>query len=220
MQKIYKAYFLQQLRILIAAKVLQIEDAALVEQCIQQAGFKPWNVYAKKPFGGPLQVLNYLGRYTHKIAITSSRIEAIDEVQQTIRFKYNNYHARATNKERQIMTLPINEFIRRYEQHILPKGFVKIRHYGYLKNYKRTERLKQLFAMMQLPPPPPKVQVPVKVRMLEKHGLDITLCSVCKTGTMQTVATFYKGVLCNPNGSKSMKPILYNADRGSPTLKV
>ncbi len=66
------------------------------------------------------------------------------------------------------MVLKIPEFIRRYEQHILPKGFVKIRHYCYLKNYKRIERLRELFAMMQLPAPPPKVQVPVKVRMLEK----------------------------------------------------
>ena len=220
MQKIYKAYFLQQLRLLIANGSLQINDLEMVDQCIQQAGFKPWNVYAKKPFGGPLQVLNYLGRYTHKVAITAHRIQAIDEEQQTICFKYKDYHARGTKKEQQVMTLHIGEFIRRFEQHILPKGFVKIRHYGYLKNYKRTERLKQLFAMMQLPPPPPKVQVPVKVRMLEKHGVDISICPICKTGTMQTVATYYKGVLCNPSGSRSMKSILYNADRGSPPLKV
>ncbi len=216
MQKIYKAYFLQQLRLLIANGSLQINDQAMVDQSIQQAGYKSWNVYAKKPFGGPLQVLNYLGRYTHKVAITAHRIEAIDEVQQTIRFKYKDYHARGTNKEQQVLTLPIIEFIRRYEQHILPKGFVKIRHYGYLKNYKRSERLRELFAILQLPAPPPKVQVPVKVRMLEKHGIDITLCAVCKTGTMQIVATFYKGVLCNPTGSKPMKPIIYNPDRGSP----
>jgi hypothetical protein len=72
--------------------------------------------------------------------------------------------------------------------------------------------------MMQLPPPPPKVQVPVKVRMLEKHGVDITLCSVCKTGTMETVATYYKGVMCKGTRAKPMKPVLYNADRGSPSL--
>jgi Putative transposase len=121
MQKIYKAYFLKQLRQLIVGKVLQVEDAAAVEQCIEQAGYKPWNVYAKKPFGGPLQVLNYLGRYTHKVAITANRIEAIDEVQQTIRFKYKDYHARGTKKEQQVMVLKIPEFIRRYEQHNLSR---------------------------------------------------------------------------------------------------
>ncbi len=99
MQKIYKAYFLQQLRLLIANGSLQIADAAVVEQCIQQAGYNPWNVYAKKPFGGSLQVLNYLGRYTHKVAITAHRIEAIDETNQTIRFKYKDYHARGTKKK-------------------------------------------------------------------------------------------------------------------------
>ncbi len=123
MQKIYIAYFLKQLRLLIANGSLHIEDAASVERSIQQAGYKPWNVYAKKPFGGPLQVLNYLGRCTHKVAITAHRIESIDEVQQTIRFKYKDYHARGTKKEQQVMVLKIPEFIRRYEQHILPKGY-------------------------------------------------------------------------------------------------
>ena len=94
------------------------------------------------------------------------------------------------------MTLPITEFNRRFEQHILPHRFVKIRHYGYLKNYQRTSRLKQMFALLKLPPPPPKVQVPAKVRMLEKHGIDITHCPKCKTGTMELLATYYRGVLC------------------------
>ncbi|TAG09239.1 MAG: hypothetical protein EAZ41_09740 [Sphingobacteriia bacterium] len=71
---------------------------------------------------------------------------------------------------------------------------------------------------MQLPAPPLKVQVPVKVRMLEKHGVDIGLCPVCKEGTMGTVATYYKGVLCKGTRAKAMKPIIYNADRGSPSI--
>lgn len=216
MQKIYKGYFLKQLRLLMLRKVIQIKDASATERLIQQAGFKPWNVYAKRPFGGPLQVLNYLGRYTHKVAITAHRIEVIDEVNRTIRFKYKDYHARETKKEQQVMTLPIHEFIRRYEQHILPHRFVKIRHYGYLKNYQRTRRLQEIFAHMKLPPPPPKVQVPVKLRMLEKQGVDITLCPVCKTGTMELVATYYKGVLCKSDRGKKMKLIEYKPDRGSP----
>lgn len=114
------------------------------------------------------------------------------------------------------MTLPIHEFIRRYEQHILPHRFVKIRHYGYLKNYQRTQRLQGIFTQLQLPPPPPKVQVPVKLRILEKQGVDITLCPVCKTGTMELVATYYKGVLCKSDSGKKMKLIEYKPDRGSP----
>lgn len=201
MQKIYKAYFLNQLRLLLSKGLLQVNDPAGFEKSIEQAGYKHWNVYAKKPFGGPLQVLEYLGRYTHKVAITAHRVKSVDEKNNTITFKYKDYHARGSKQEQQEMTLPVGEFNRRFEQHILPHRFVKIRHYGYLKNYKRTERLKEMFALMKLPPPPPKVQVPVKVRMLEKHGIDITLCPQCKTGTMELVAIYYGGVQAKTAGA-------------------
>ena len=204
MQKIYKAYFLKQLRGLISKGRLQVNDLPALEKSIAQAGYKHWNVYAKKPFGGPLQVLEYLGRYTHKVAITAHRIKVIDENNNNITFKYKDYHARSSKEEQKEMTLPISEFNRRYEQHILPHRFVKIRHYGYLKNYKRTERLNEMFALLKLPPPPPKVQVSAKVRMLEKHGIDITLCPKCKVGTMELLATYYRGVLC-----KTYKPDCY-----------
>ena len=91
---------------------------------IKKIGFKQWNVDARAPFGGPLQVLEYLGRYTHKVAITAHRIIFINEETKTIRFKYKDYHARGTNKMHKEMTLSIAEFNRRFEQHILPAGFV------------------------------------------------------------------------------------------------
>ena len=68
------------------------------------------------------------------------------------------------------MILPIDEFARRFEQHILPFRFTKIRHYGYLKNYRRTERIAKIFADLRLPKPPPKVRIPIKQRMLEKKA--------------------------------------------------
>lgn len=196
LQKIYKAYFLQRLRLLTGKGGLEINDLPGLEKAIRHAGYKKWNVYAKKPFGGPVQVLEYLGRYTHKVAITAHRIRAIDEQNNTITFKYKDYHARGTKQEQQEMTLGIDEFNSRFEQHILPHRFVKIRHYGYLKNYQRTARLIKMFALLKLPPPPPKVQVPAKVRMLEKHGIDITVCPKCKSGTMELLAIYYRGVLC------------------------
>jgi hypothetical protein len=168
--KVYKAYYLQQLRKLIQKNELQIEDKRALENTLNDIEQKRWNVYAKKPFGGPLQVLEYLGRYTHKVAITAHRILSIDKENSSISFKYKDYHCRNTKDEKKEMNISIDEFIRRYEQHILPKRFTKIRHYGYLKNYKRTERLKQLFALLQLPPPPPKVIIPIRQRMLEKYG--------------------------------------------------
>jgi len=205
MQEIYKAYFLKELRLLITRGVLQINDLAKLQEAIAKAGYKKWNVYAKKPFGGPLQVLEYLGRYTHKVAITAHRIKTIDEKNNTVTFAYKDYHARGTKQEQQEMTIGIDEFNRRFEQHILPHRFVKIRHYGYLKNYQRTARLKQMFEWLKLPPPPPKVQVPAKVRMMEKHGIDITLCPKCKVGTMELLATYYRGVLV-----KTYDPVIKN----------
>ena len=130
MQKIYKAYFLKQLRGLISKGRLQVNDLPALEKSIAQAGYKYWNVYAKRPFSGPLQVLEYLGRYTHKVDITAHRIKVIDENNNNITFKYKDYHARGSKEEQQEMTLPISEFNRCFEQHILPHRFVKIRHMG------------------------------------------------------------------------------------------
>ena len=88
---------------------------------------KTWVVYAKRPFLGPKQVIEYLGRYTHKIAISNHRLLSIDNDQVT--FVYKDYRAVGTNKE---MTLDAPEFIRRFSMHVLPSGFTRMRHYGIL----------------------------------------------------------------------------------------
>lgn len=195
MQKVFKGYYLQRIRKLLSKEQLHTKDKAATQHLLKEIGYKRWNVYAKRPFGGPLQVLEYLGRYTHKVAITTHRIKHIDSQQQTICFGYKDYRKRGTDKEQQEMTLSIREFNRRFEQHILPKRYVKIRHYGYLRNHKRAERLQQLFALLQLPPPPPKVQIPASQRMLEQYGKDIGKCPNCEHGRLEKVATYYRGVL-------------------------
>ena len=88
-----------------------------------------WVVFAKRPFNGPESVIEYLGRYTHKIAISNHRIKNIDEGK--VSFSYKDYRSGAAIKE---MTLEGPEFIRRFALHILPKGFVRIRHYGILSS--------------------------------------------------------------------------------------
>lgn len=196
MRKIYKAYFLRQLRKMLAKKTLQVKEDSDMESKLMAIGFKKWNVYAKKPFGGPLQVLEYLGRYTHKVAITAHRIREINQKENAITFRYKDYHARGTAEEQKVMTLSVDEFIRRYEHHLLPQRFVKIRHYGYLSNHRRTMRLQELFMLLRLPPPPPKIRVPVQARMLERHGVDIARCPLCNHGKLELVATFRHGTLC------------------------
>jgi hypothetical protein len=95
-----------------------------------------WVVYSKRPFGGPAQVLKYLARYTHRVAISNSRLVELRDGRVT--FRYKDY---ADDRRQKTMTLAADEFLRRFVQHVLPKGFVKIRHYGLLANAQRQARL-------------------------------------------------------------------------------
>ncbi len=99
----------------------------------------PWVVYAKRPFGGPKQVIEYLGRYTHKIAISNHRITAVTETDVT--FRYKDYRDQSKIKS---LTLQANEFIRRFSMHILPKAFPRIRHYGILSSRRKQKTLPQI----------------------------------------------------------------------------
>jgi hypothetical protein len=98
---------------------------------------KDWVVYAKRPFGGPAQVLKYLARYTHRVAISNSRLIELRDGRVT--FRYKDY---ADERRHKTMMLDAGEFLRRFVQHVLPTGFVKVRHYGLLANRHRAERLK------------------------------------------------------------------------------
>jgi Putative transposase len=136
---------------------------------------KDWVVYAKRPFGGPKQVIEYLGRYTHKIAISNHRLQMVDEAHTT--FSYKDYKSNGTKKQ---LTLGNGEFIRRFALHILPLHFVRIRHYGILSStWKRAK-----FAALQkrLNMAPRQVDITTKLHR----------CPCCKTGTLLTIAIFGK----------------------------
>jgi len=97
-----------------------------------------WRVYCKRPFGGPQEVLRYLARYTHRVAISNRRLLACDE--KSVTFKWKDY--RLEGRERyKVMTLPVHEFIRRFLMHVLPAGFHRIRYYGLLASGKRAENI-------------------------------------------------------------------------------
>jgi len=97
---------------------------------------KEWVIYSKRPFGGPGQVLKYLARYTHRVAISNSRL--IDVSNGRVTFRYKDY---ADGNKQKVTTLSADEFLRRFTQHVLPKKFVKIRHYGLLANKQREHKL-------------------------------------------------------------------------------
>lgn len=185
LKKVYKAIFLKKLRLLLSEGLLQTEGID-VEKAIKKAGYKNWNVYAKSPFGSVASVVEYLGRYTHKIAITKHRITGITE--HSITFKYKDY---ADGSRQKTMTLSIAEFLRRFELNFLPRRYVKIRHYGFLQNHGKTTRLNAVRKEMNLQPLPPKIHIPTQQRMLEQYGHDISLCPQCKQGKLILVAIVY-----------------------------
>jgi Putative transposase len=107
-----------------------------------------WVVYAKRPFAGPAAVLAYLSRYTHRVAISNSRLLAFDE--RGVTFRYKDYRAKGKTRYK-AMTLSADEFIRRFLLHVLPTGFHRIRHYGLLANAGRREHLAQARELLQVP---------------------------------------------------------------------
>jgi len=109
-----------------------------------------WVVYAKPPFAGPEAVLAYLSRYTHRVAISNSRLIALDD--KGVTFKWKDYRAKGRYRQK-TMTLTTDQFIRRFLCHVLPKGFHRIRHYGLLANGGRAANLARARQLLAMPPP-------------------------------------------------------------------
>ncbi len=185
---VYRAKFLQALQQLITKAAVTLPGETNSKQLFNLLYQKDWVVYAKAPFGGPQAVIEYLGRYTHKVAISNHRICCIDEQQQTVTFDYKDYTDQSKQKQ---MTLAAGEFIRRFEQHILPRRFTKIRTYGYLANRNRQQRINEVLKKMKLPLHKGLVKIPLQLYMAERFGIDIHECPGCKKKMLQLVKVFY-----------------------------
>lgn len=187
MSIVFRAKFLQALQQMINdGDIISTQEDS--KQLINLLYAKQWNVYAKAPFGGPQAVIEYLGRYTHKVAISNHRIQSINDEAGTVSFDYKDYADAGKQKQ---MTLSIREFIRRFEQHILPERFTKIRTYGYLANRNRHQRINEVLSKMKLPLHKGIVKIPVQVRMLEQFGIDVMECPCCQNKTLQLIKIFY-----------------------------
>jgi hypothetical protein len=114
---------------------------------------KDWVVYAKPPFGGPQYVLQYLGRYTHRVAISNHRLVSFSEGKVTFRWRDS-----AHNNEQKLLTVSLDAFLRRFLLHLLPKGFVRIRHFGFLANRRRATLLPLSFHLLGAAQEPPDEQ--------------------------------------------------------------
>jgi putative transposase len=146
LSRVFRGKFRAGLRRLFAAGTLRFPDrlASLAEPKKFAAwqgllGKKEWVVHAKPPFGGPERVLKYLARYTHRVAISNRRLLKMENGRVT--FRYKDYADPSVARRVKTMSLSAEEFLRRFVEHVLPKGFVKIRHYGLLGQRHRDKRL-------------------------------------------------------------------------------
>lgn len=187
MSIVYRAKFLQALKQMIDKSEVAAPDTTDVKQLLNLLYQKDWIVYAKAPFGGPQAVVEYLGRYTHKVAISNHRICSINEGENTVTFEYKDY---ADNNQQKQMTLRAAEFIRRFEQHILPERFTKIRTYGYLANRNRHRRINEVLKQMNLPLHKGLIKIPLPLLMMERFGIDVTECPCCRNKTLQLVQVY------------------------------
>lgn len=201
MSIVYKTKFLQTLK-----KMIDNGEVVLPDLPADQAGKtnarqlfdllyqKNWVVYTKAPFGGPHSVIEYLGRYTHKVAISNHRISSINKEDNTVSFDYKDYNDAGIKKQ---MTLSSVEFIRRFTQHILPQRFTKIRTYGYLANRNRHQRINGVLKKMKLPLHKPPVKIPIQLFMMLRYGVDMMQCPACKNKTLQLLKIVYPGQRCD-----------------------
>jgi hypothetical protein len=149
---------------------------------------KKWVVYAKAPFGGPARVLDYLGRYTHRVAISNHRLQELTEGQVT--FAYKDYKHQHQHK---LMTLSADEFLRRFLLHVLPDGFQRIRHYGLLSNRHRAENLARCRELLSMPALIPQPQQNYRERYQQLTGHDLLLCPRCIQGHMLRIGLLSVG---------------------------
>ena len=142
-----------------------------------------WIVYAKQPFAGPEQVLDYLGRYTHRVALSNDRL--VDHRDGHVWFRWKDY---ADHDRVKVMTLEVDEFLRRFLLHVVPRGFMRIRHFGLLANRTRRTTLTQCRALLGQPQPEDAPRESVVVLMHRLTGVDLARCPVCGAGRMHTTA--------------------------------
>ena len=185
MQSVYKAVFMKDLNALIHANALNLPPDFSVEKPVYKEWknalyAKNWVIYAKRPFGGPKQVIDYLGRYTHKVAISNQRIKAADT--EGVTFEYKDYKVGGEKKD---MRLTTAEFIHRFAQHILPPKFRRLRHYGFLSNAAKGKSLQKARKALKVKQTAlldkAARRAAAKERLL---GQQPNRCPCCKTGTL------------------------------------
>jgi hypothetical protein len=200
LSRLFRRLFLQQLRRAFDSGVLQfygqlepLTDPQAFAAWLAPAAQAEWVVYAKPPFSGARQVLDYLGRYTHRVAISNHRLQSFDG--DAVTFQWKDYRHGAASRT---MTLAADEFIRRFLLHVLPDGFKHIRSYGLLANRHRAARLATCRRLLGVAAPADEVpQAPedYRDRYQRLTGRSLRDCPACGRGHMVCIETFLPGAL-------------------------
>ncbi len=200
MSELFKGKFLDYLRqayesnkLVFPGIISHLEPSNTFESFRRQFYHKKWVVYCKPPFNGAQGALQYLGRYTHRVAISNNRILKLED--GAVSFRWRDY---ADGDKNKVMTLDSGEFIRRMLLHVLPDRFVKIRHYGLLANKRRKHYIGLARFLLGSSMVETKARKPHETWQewfRRVTGIDVTLCPVCKKGRMVTVEMLYPS--CN-----------------------
>jgi len=181
-------YYLKQAftngHLIFSGQIVHRANANEFERLIRKLWEKDWIVYSKKPFADPCHVLDYLARYTHRVAISNNRIISLHD--GMVSFQYKD---RRHDNKLKVMTLDADEFIRRFLLHALPESFVRIRHFGFLANRSKKQYLSRCRQFLNLSSESmPHTEMKTRELLLELTGIDLNRCPLCKKGTMHIIA--------------------------------
>jgi Putative transposase/Transposase zinc-binding domain len=210
LSRLFKRLFLEALKTAFDAGKLQffhslepLRDAVVFAHQLARMKACDWVVYAKQPFAGPQQVLDYVGRYTHRVAISNNRLLDIEGDQ--VQFKWKDYR---NGDQIKTMALSATEFIRRFLMHVMPNGFHRIRYYGFMGNRYRSHKLaecRRLLGMQAAEPSaaPPQPEKEYRERYEELTGRSLRQCPHCHEGQMVMIAVLPRAVVMPPTGINS-----------------
>ena len=198
LSRLFRRLFLESLQKVFDAGKLRffttleaLREPSAFAQILARAQACEWVVYAKRPFAGPQQVLDYVGRYTHRVAICNHRLQDIDNDQ--VRFQWKDYR---NDSQVKTMSLTADEFIRRFLLHVLPNGFQRIRYYGFLGNRYRQQKLDQCRRLLGMPIPDRQPAKPVAKDYRDQYenltGGSLRVCPHCRQGQMVWIAPLPK----------------------------
>ena len=204
MRKIYSGYFLEKLHHLVKDGVVNLPEGTNWQQLKNELYGAKWIIRAEPKMSGAAQVVEYLARYTQKVGMSNHRIKKVDK-KGNVSFLYKDYKAGGILK---LMTLSGLEFLRRYAAHILPAGFVRIRHYGLNANYKRKERLSAVLANMDLPAHPEAVKLPEAIKLLLMYGSSERSCPECKKGKLRLIDVTHHPPRAGPSEAPELNRLI------------